>query len=299
MATLTGGHSTLLAPGLRKIWVNDFKAYPTEFDKYLNVNTSTKNYEKDYEMTMLGGAFAEKPEGESIDYVDPKAGETKTYTHKTFGMGFRISEEMYEDDLYNIMKKMPKGLAKAQANTIELQAAGLLDDAFNGSTYTGFDGYALCYASHKVLFTGGTYGNTPSTQVDLSITALQAGLLALEKTVDSDGVLCVLKPSKLLITPDQIWIADEILKSKYKPYTSGNEINALEGVLSPVVLHFTSDTDAWFIQCTEHGLNFFWRRKPRFDNSDDFDTGDAKFKGTHRAIQGFGEWRGIYGSSGG
>ncbi len=300
MVTRTGNFSNLLAPGLRKIWFDDYKGFPTEYTEIFNVDSSTRNYEDDYEMTMLGGSFPQKPEGESIQYVDPVTGTTKRYTHKTFGMGFRVTEEMYEDDLYNLIKRMPKGLAKAQKNTIELQTIGVLDDAFDGTTYTAFDGHPLCYTEHHVLFTGGTYANTPSTQADLSMTTLQASLLRLEKTPDQDGVLAGLKGYQLIIPPDSKWIAKEILKSEYKPYTSGNEINALKDEeLTYFVSHYLSDTDAWFVRARTHGLNFFWRRKPRFDNSDDFDSGDAKYKGTHRSIQGFGEWRGWDGSSGG
>ena len=300
MTTRTGNFSALLAPGLRKIWFDDFKQYPTEYTQLFNINTSTRNYEDDLEITMLGGSFPQKPEGESIQYVDPKQGNTKRYTHASFGMGFRVTQEMYEDDLYGPMKKMSKGLAKAQANTIELQAAGVLDDAFSGATYTGFDSLSLCDTAHTILFTGGTYANKPSTDVDLSITSLQAAITNIEKTPDSDGVICMLKAKLLIISPDQKFIARELLKSEYKPYTSGNEINALlDEELKYFVGHFHSDTDAWWVQCNIHDLNFFWRRKPVFDNSDDFDTGDAKFKGTHRSIQGFGNWRGIYGSSGG
>jgi hypothetical protein len=278
-----------------------YKGFPTEYTTLFNILTSTKHYEDDYEMTMLGGAFPKKPEGESIQYVDPVTGTTKRYTHDTFGMGFRVTEEMYEDDLYNVIRKMPRGLAKAQKNTIELQAIGVLDDAFGAvGTYTAFDGHPLCYATHHVLFTGGTYANTPSTQADLSITTLQASVLRLEKTPDQDGVLAGCKANLLVIAPDSKFIAREILKSEYKPYTSGNEINALlDEELKYFVSHYLSDTDAWFLRAKEHDLNFFWRRKPRFDNSDDFDSGDAKYKGTHRSIQGFGEWRGWDGSSGG
>ncbi len=300
MVTRTGNFSNLLAPGLRKIWFDDYKGFPTEYTEIFNMESSTKSYEDDYEMTMLGGSFPQKPEGESIQYVDPVTGTTKRYTHKTFGMGFRVTEEMYEDDLYNLIKKMPKGLAKAQKNTIELNTIGVLDDAFAGATYTAFDEHPLCYATHHVLYTGGTYANTPSTQADLGITTLQAAILRIEKTPDQDGVLAGLKASLLIIPPDTKWIAKEILNSEYKPYTSGNEINALkEEGITYFISHYLSDTDAWFLRAKTHGLNFLWRRKPRFDNSDDFDTGDAKYKATHRSIQGFGEWRGWDGSSGG
>lgn len=300
MTMRTGGFSKLLAPGLRKIWFDDFKSYPTEYDKIFHVLTSTRNYEEDLEMSQLGGTLPKKPEGESIQYMDAVQGNTKRYTHDSFGGGFRVTEEMYEDDLYNIMSKMSRGLAKAQANTIELQAIGVLDDAFTGSTYTGFDGLSLCNTAHTILYTGETYANTPSTQVDLGITSLQAAITNLEKTPDSDGVVCALKPRLLIIAPDNKFIARELLRSEYKPYTSGNEINALlDEELKYFVSHYLSDTDAWFVLCDIHDLNFFWRRKPRFDSSDDFDSGDAKFRATHRSSQGFGNWRGLYGSSGG
>jgi len=301
MATRTGNFSNLLAPGLRRIWMDNFKARPTEYDKIFNVDKIDRAYVDDYEMSMLGGSFPAKAEGESIEYVDPKSGNTKRYTPGAFGLGFRVTEEMYEDDLYGMMRKMPRGLAKAQANTIELYAISVLDDAFGAAgTYTGFDKLCLCHASHTILYTGGTYSNTPSVQADIGITTLQAAITNIEKTPDSDGVLAVLKPQYLIIAPDNKFIARELLRSEYKPYTSGNEINALlDEELKYLVTHFLSDKDAWFIRCKDHDLNFFWRRKPRFDNSDDFDTGDAKYKGTHRSIQGFGNWRGWYGSSGG
>ena len=300
MTTKTANFSNLLAPGLRKVWFDEFKGFPEEYSKVFNMNTTKRHYEDDYEMTMLGGSFPAKPEGESIQYVDPKTGSTVRYTPATFGMGFRVTEEMYEDDLYNVMNKMSKGLAKAQRNTIEYAAAGLWDDAFTGALYTGFDGHCLCNTAHHILFTGATQGNKPPTDVDLSMTSLQAGVLAMESFLDQDGVFAGTKAKRLVIAPDNKYIAREILKSEYKPYTAGNEINALmEDDLSYFVWHFISDTDNWALLGSSHDLNFFWRRKPRFDNSDDFDTGDAKYKATHRSIQGFGDWRGVYGSSGG
>lgn len=300
MTTRTGNFSHLLAPGLRKVFFDYFKGLPTEYDKIAKMGTSKRNYEDDLEVSMLGGSFPEKDEGVSIDYVDPSQGNTKRYSHKTFGLGFRVTWEMLEDDLYAVMNKMSRGLAKAARNGTELQFWGMIDDAFTGATYTGFDGHRLCYASHVVLFTGATFANTPTTQVDIGISSLQAAVLNIEKQPDSDGVIAGMKPWRVVIAPDNKFIMRELLGSAQKPYTAGNEINALmDEDLSYFVNHYQSDTDAWLLLAKEHDLNFIWRRKTFFENGDDFDTGDAKFKAVHRHSQGFGAPQGVYGSSGG
>lgn len=275
MTTRTGNFSALLAPGLRKVFFDTYKALPTEYDKIFNVHTSNRNYEDDYEMTMLGGTFPRKAEGVSITYVDPKSGNTKRYTHTSFGMGFRVTREMYDDDLYGPMKRMSQGLAKAARNTVELEAISVLDDSLSGSYYTGFDGYALAYTSHPILFTGGTYSNRPSTLGSLSLTTLQAAILSMERTPDQDGVVCLIRPKLLIVPPDLRFIAKEILKSEYKPYVANNEINPLadEG-LSFFVSHYLSSTTMWILLGDQHDLNFFWRTKTEFASDDDFDTGD-------------------------
>jgi phage major head subunit gpT-like protein len=294
MTTRTGNFSYLLAPGLRKVFFDQYKALPSEYDHIFNINTSTRNYEDDLEITMLGGTFPSKDEGVSITYVDPKQGNTKRYTHKSFGMGFRVTHEMWSDDLYGPMKKMSQGLAKAAKNTVEVQAIGVVDDASSGSTYTGFDGYPLAYTAHTILYTGGTYANRPTTYGVLGLTTLQAAIIRMEKTPDQDGVLCLIKPKLLIVPPDLRFVAKEILKSEYKPYVANNEINPLadEG-LSYFVSHYMSSTTMWCLIGDTHDLNFFWREKTVFENSDDFDTGDAKFKAYHRHSQGFGDWRGF------
>lgn len=294
MPARTGNFSALLAPGLRKVFFDAYKSIPTEYDKVFNVLTSERNYEEDYAMTMLGGSFPEKTEGASITYVDPRSIGTKKYIHKSFGMGFRVTWEMYSDDLYGPMRKMSKGLAKAAQNTVELEAISVIDDAHSGSVYTGFDGLPLASTAHPIHFTGGTYANRPTTYGVLGVTTLQAAIIRMEKQVDSDGVLVLIKPKLLIVPPDLRFIAKEILKSEYKPYVANNEINPLadEG-LSYFVSHFMASSTMWCLLGDTHDLNFFWREKTRFDNSDDFDSGDAKFRAFHRHSQGFGDWRGF------
>jgi hypothetical protein len=294
MTTRSGQFSTLLAPGLRKVFFNEYKGLKSEYDKIFNIVSTERAYEDDYEMTMLGGGFPTVAEGVSIQYVDPVSGNTKRYTPAPFGLGFRVTELAYINDLYGPMKKMSKGLAKAAANDVELRTIAVIDDASAAATYTGFDSLGLASTAHVILFTGGTYANRPTSYGVLGITTLQAAILRMEKTVDSDGVLCMIKPKVLLIPPELRFIAKEILKSEYKPYTANNEINtvASEG-LEFFVSHYQASSTMWSLLGDTHDLNMFWRKKTAFDNSDDFDTGDAKFKATHIHTAGFGDWRGF------
>lgn len=296
MTTQSSQFANLLAPGLRKVFFDFLKPLPSEYDKLFKVSTMDKLYHDDYELTMLGGSFPAKLQGESIQYVDPLTGTTKRHTASPFGLGFRVTHEMWKDDLYGPMRKMSKGLAKASKNTVELQAAAVIDDASAGATYTGFDAHPLAHTAHHILYTSGTYANRPTTYGVLGITTLQAAILRFEKTPDQDGVLCLLKPKVLFISPDLRFIAKEILGSEYKPYTANNEINPVkdEG-LTFFVSHYISSTTMWGLISAgdENPLEFWWREKDQFDSSDDFDTGDAKFKAYHRHTQGFSDWRGF------
>jgi hypothetical protein len=294
MVTRTNQFANLLAPGLRKVFFDYLKPMPTEYDRLFNVQNTERHYEDDYEMSMLGGSFPAKPEGISIQYVDPLTGTTKRHTPTPFGLGFRITHEMWKDDLYGPMRRMSQGLAKASHNTVELQAIGVIDDASAGATYTGFDALPLASTVHVILYTAGTFANRPTTYGVLGITTLQAALLRFEGTLDQDGVLCVIKPKLLFIPPALRFVAKEILGSEFKPYTANNEINPVkdEG-LSYFVSHYMASVTMWGLIGDTNPLLFFWRERDIFDASDDFDTGDAKFKDYHRHIQGFSDWRGF------
>lgn len=300
MPTTTQAFSKLLAPGLRKVFFQNYKMFPEEYSRIANVETSKRAYEE--ELTTAGlGRFESKGEGKSIVYDDPMQGNVKRYTHVSFGLGFRVSREMYDDDLYGVMKKMSKELAMAARQTQELEFASMLDDAFDGNIHTGADGKALCATDHPLLI-GGTYANEPSTARDLSIGALRASQERMEKIVNERGLPEMRGKGKVIvISPEWQWIAKEIIGSELKPYTADNEINAFNDMgMSYMVSHYKASTDSWFLLADKamHGIKFFWRQKPVFENSDDFDTKDAKFTGYMRFSYGFTDWRGIDGSSG-
>jgi hypothetical protein len=301
MPARTNGFSNLIAPGLSEVFFNKYKQWPWEYTSIFNVEDSKQAYEEDIEVAALG-QLVQKGEGTPIAYDDPFQSGRKRYTHTTFGLGFRVTHELYEDDLYGVIKKMPQALARSAQQTIEVQAANVLNNAFNTTLGVGLDGASLISTAHpNSKGTGGPYSNRLTTDADLSVTSLQQLIQLMETMTDDRDINLMVKPKLLVITPSQKWMARELLQSEYKPHTADNEINALkEEGLQYMVSHFATDTNAVFLlgDKSDHYLKFYWRQKLQFDNDDDFDTGDAKFKATMRFAAGFTSWRGICGTSG-
>lgn len=290
-----GAFGDLLEPGFREVLFAKFDGYPEEFSKVFNMNTSTKKREHDTKISGLG-SMPEKAEGVSIDYDVPIQGYDVYYTHVTYGLGFRVTREMYEDDQYGIMAKMPKALARSARYTIETIAAEVLNGAFD--TAGGGNSEYLCAHNHALLG-GGTEQNELSTAADLAVTSLQTAIGNIEETVDERGLLLALKSRRLVIPHQLKFLAREILGSDKKPYTANNEINALlDEDLTYFVYHYLTDPDAWFLLGNEHDLNFFWRRRLDFGQGNDFDSEDAKYKSTMRFSCGWTDWPGIFGSPG-
>jgi len=301
MVNVTGAFSFLLAPGLRKVFFQLLDERPTEYSQIANEETSERAYEEDLEVGGLG-SMPVKPEGRGVVYQDFRQGGKRRYTHLTYGLGFRVTLEMMEDDLYNVMKKNTRELAKAARNAREVNFFNMLNNAF--STVYGFPKFgnneALISATHTKLG-GGTGSNRASTDADLSPTSLEAAIISFESLSDEMDIPVIIKPKTLLCGPQLKMTAREILGSEFRPYTSNNEINALrEEGLDYMIGHYIVDPDSWFLLAGkgDHDLNFFERQPVRFQNGDDFDTGDAKFKAFQRFSVGAGEWRGTYGSQG-
>lgn len=299
MVMRTGPFSDLLAPGLRKVFFQEHELVPLEYTRVLNVINTEHSYEEDVKVSGLS-EMPEKPEGTSTTYVEPKISNKVRYTVKPFGLGFRVTHEMYVDDLYGPARKMARALARSARHRAEVQAWAPINDAFTGATYLGFDGLALCHTAHTLLL-GGTYGNKPSTDVDFSVTGLQAALSRMEMCPDDSNMVTGMRARLVIGHPDLKWVFKEVLKSEYKPYTANNEINSLldEG-LDYFLCHYFTDSDMWLVMAAQgvHDINVFMREPLRLENADDFDSGDAKFKAYQRLISGFGEWRGVDGSTG-
>src|SRR6187399_54263 len=309
MAATTGGFSALLAPGHYEVMFNAIDEQKPAWMPVIGSRDSKRAYEEDLKVTGLG-SMVSKPEGTNITFDDPIIGDPKRYTMQSFGLGFRITREMWDDDLYDIMNGMADELGRAAAYKIEVDAWSMLNNAFN-PLFPGFDGLSLLNVAHTRLDGGATQANKPSTDVDFSYTAYQAGLDHFNTMKDDRGKpLVAIQPAVIVIDPTFQWAAREVLQSEYKPYTANNEINALKGEISEngyLNCRYLTDSDSWFMLAKPrkkngkngHDLKFWWRTKPETADADDFLSGDALFKIFCRYTTGFGEWRGVYGSSGG
>jgi phage major head subunit gpT-like protein len=297
MTAISAQFGDLLEPGLRQILFNKFNQYPEEYAMVFNVDTSGRDTEKESTLTGLG-SMPEKNKGGAITYDDPYQGYDYTYTHVTYGLGFRVERELWEDDLYGKIKKMPQALARSARATYEVTAADLFNNAFDTNTYG--DGKALCADDHP-LVGGGTEQNELSTPADLAVASLQQAINDIADTVDDRSILLALKAVTLVVPSELKWTARELLGSAQKPGGSTNDANALlDEDLKYFVWHYLTDADAWFLLIPQGDLEikFFWRRRLDFGQGNDFDTEDAKFKATMRFSVGVTDWRGVFGTPG-
>lgn len=297
MTTVTTSQSELLDPGLRAIYNDEAALFPDEYPQFCNVMTMNEPFITDYKMAFFG-LVPQKPEGQPITYDDPIAGTTKRYDPTPYGFGFRVTREMLRDDRYGQIKRATKHMARSVKQSVNILGASAHNNAFD----TGFTGFnateSLCDTSHALLG-GGTDANRPTTDAALSVAALQAASIRMETTLSERGFNTPTKPGKLIIPVDLKYVAMEILKTPNLPFTDQNTINAIKGEFGHQVWHFLTSSTAWFLMGRGHDINFWWRDRPEFSSSDDFDTGDSKHKVYFRLAETqYGDWRYIDGTDG-
>ena len=294
--------SKLLWPGLNAIYGKAYNDYPVEWDKLFEKNTSDKAYEEDVGLSPLGLAQV-KSEGASITYDTERQGFTSRYNHVVYGLGFIITREIYEDDQYaKVGAQKAKALARSLRQTKEIVAANIYNRAFTAG-YVGGDGIVLCSTAHLNV-AGGTYSNKIATDADLSEAALEQAVIDIAGYRDDRGLLIAAKPEKLVIPYQLQFEAKRILGADGRVGTDLNDPNVLKdmGLFSQVVVnHYlsSSGSDDWFILTNvKDGLKYFERRADQFEQDNDFDTENAKFKATARYSFGWSDPRAIYGSQG-
>jgi len=297
---MRSGFANLMYPGLHKVYLLNYASYPEEYTQFLNVESSTKRQEEDAVVAGFG-LVPEKTEG-AQPTVDILALSNKLqYLHKTYALGYEVTEECMEDELYNVIKRASKALAIAVKQTLDTLGASVLNNAFS-SSYVGVDGLSLCNANHTQLkVAGGVISNMPAATCDFDPTTLNSALESWETLTDDNGLPMMIKPKYIVSGPKQRRIISQTLGSSLQPFTNDNEINSVkEWELEKMILHYLTDDDAWYLLSTkdEHYLKWFWRIKPSFRGYDDPNTGNAKYMVRFRASQGFTHWYGVYGSAG-
>jgi hypothetical protein len=300
MPVVRGQNAEFLAPGLNMRTFNKYREKPEMYRQINNVQTSNKAYEEDFAYSGFG-PLREKAELESTIMDEPfKLGGVR-YIHRTLALGFEISEEMRDDDQYNLMMDLAGDLGKSSRHTAELWGHDVYNNAF-GVAYLGRDGLPLCSVVHPVPGTGGVIANTPAIPVDLAQAPLEAAWANFQLQVDDRGIPIDLSPSILLVHPMDFLLARRLLESSslnfYGP--NPNEVNPLQGWVRVVASPYLTDNDAWFLlaEPSELDVRFWWRKTPDTRTWDDEDAGAVIHKISQRHSVGFGDWRGVYGSPG-
>ena len=289
-----------LLPGLNALFGMEYAKYGEEHKEIFESESSDRSFEEEVKLSGFGAAPV-KNEGSAIDYDNAQEAFTARYTHETIAMGFSVTEEAIEDNLYDsLSSRYTKALARAMAYTKQVKAATILNGAFSGTTYG--DGKALCVTDHP-LVGGGTNSNRPAVAADLNETSLEAAVIQLAGWTDERGLLIAAKPRKLVIPPALQFVATRLLDTEGRVGTADNDLNAIRNNGSIpegyTVNHYLTDTDAWFLTTdVPNGLKHFVRTPMSTSMDADFDTGNSRYKARERYSFGVSDPLGILGSPG-
>ena len=290
-----------LEPGLNALFGLEYNRYENEHAEIFASEASDRAFEEEVMLSGFGSAPV-KEEGASVTFDQATESFTARYTHETIAMAFAITEEAIEDNLYDrLAARYTRALARSMANTKQVKAANVLNNAFD-SSYTGGDGVELCSASHPIS-TGGTFANELATAADLSETSMEQALIDIAAFVDERGLKIAMQGAKLIIPKELQFTAERILQTPQRVGTADNDINAMASMgMIPQgyrVNHYLTDTDAFFIMTdAPNGMKQFVRSPIKTAIEGDFDTGNVRFKARERYSFGFSDPRGIFGSPG-
>lgn len=289
-----------LLPGLNALFGLEYAKYENEHSEFYETETSERSFEEEVKLSGFGAAPV-KPEGSSITYDNAQESFTARYNHETVAMGFSITEEAMEDNLYDSLSaRYTKALARGMAYTKQVKAALLLNTGF--TTFNSGDGVTLFSASHPTV-QGGNNANRPGTDADLNETSLEQAVIDIAAFKDERGLLIAARPRKLIVPASLMFVATRLLQTEQRVGTADNDINALKNNGSIPegyrVNHYLTDNDAWFLTTdVPNGMKHFVRTSLATSMDGDFDTGNVRYKARERYSFGVSDPLGIYGSAG-
>jgi hypothetical protein len=290
-----------LEPGLNALFGLEYKNYANEHAEIFDTENSDRAFEEEVMLSGFANASV-KPEGSGVSYDNAQETFTARYTHETIALAFSITEEAIEDNLYDrLASRYTKALARSMANTKQVKAANVLNNAFSSTVQPGGDGEALLSTAHPII--AGTFSNTLATAADLNETSLEQSLIDIAAFVDERGLKIAARGMKLIIPSELQFTADRLMKSAQRVGTADNDINAIKNMgMIPqgyVVNHYLTDTDAFFIKTdVPNGMKMFVRSPIKTSMEGDFDTGNVKYKARERYSFGWSDPRGMFGSPG-
>jgi hypothetical protein len=289
-----------LLPGLNALFGQEYATYENEHAEIYETETSERSFEEEVKLSGFGAAPV-KSEGAAISFDNAQEAFTARYNHETVAMGFSITEEAMEDNLYDSLSaRYTKALARAMAYTKQVKAASLLNTGF--TTFQSGDGVTLFNASHPTVG-GGVNSNTPSVPADLNETSLEQAVIDIAAFTDERGLLIAARPRKLVVPPALMFVATRLLQTELRVGTADNDINAIRNNGSIPegfrVNHYLTDTDAFFLTTdVPNGMKHFVRTAMATSMDGDFDTGNVRYKARERYSFGVSDPLGMYGSSG-
>ena len=289
-----------LEPGLNALFGLEYKRYDSEHKEIYVTETSDRAFEEEVMLSGFENASV-KSEGAAVVYDNAQETFTARYQHETIALAFALTEENIEDNLYDkISTRYTKALARSMANTKQVKAANVLNNAFNNA-FAGGDGVALCSDAHPII--AGTFKNEPTTAADLSETSLEQAMIDIAAMTDERGLKIAARGMKMIIHPNQQFVAERLMKSGQRPGTADNDVNAMKSMgMVPqgfVVNNFLSDTESFFIKTdVPNGLKHMVRAPIKTAMEGDFETGNVRYKARERYSFGWSDPRGIYGNPG-
>jgi len=289
-----------LEPGLNALFGLEYKRYDNEHAEIYDTENSDRAFEEEVMLSGFGNAQT-KAEGQGVSFDDAQETFTSRYQHETIALAFAITEEAIEDNLYDrLASRYTKALARSMANTKQVKAANVLNNAFD-ATVKGGDGKELCATDHPTL--SGSFSNELATSADLNETSLEQSMIDIAALTDERGMKIAARGVKMIIPSELQFTAERLMKSQGRTGTADNDINALAnmGMLPQgyVINHFLTDTDAFFIKTdVPNGMKMFVRAPIKTAMEGDFDTGNVRYKARERYSFGFSDPRGIFGSPG-
>ena len=291
-----------LEPGLNALFGLEYKRYENQHVEIFDGGIETSDRAFEEEVMLSGFANAQvKPEGSGVTFDNAQETFTARYTHETVALAFAITEEAIEDNLYDrLASRYTKALARSMANTKQVKAAAVLNNAFSTS-YAGGDGKPLLAADHPTI--AGTFSNTLATQADLNETSLEQSLIDISAFTDERGLKVAARGVKMIIPSELQFTAERLMKSSQRVGTADNDINAIASMgMVPQgysVNNFLTDPDAYFIKTdVPNGMKMFVRAAIKTAMEGDFDTGNVRYKARERYSFGWSDPRGMFGSSG-
>jgi len=290
-----------LLPGLNALFGMEYKRYGEEHKEIYETETSERSFEEETKLSGFSAAPV-KNEGSAIRYDNGQEAWTARYNHETIAMGFSLTEEAMEDNLYDsLSQRYTKALARAMAYTKQVKAAAILNNGFSGGPTYG-DGQVLFSTAHP-LVSGGTNSNTFTVQADLNETSLEAAVIQIAGWTDERGLLIAAKPRKLIVPPALMFVATRLLETELRVGTNDNDINAIKnnGAIPEgyTVNHYLTDTNAWFLTTdVPNGLKHFVRTPLSQSMDADFDTGNSRYKARERYSFGVSDPLGAFASQG-